>query len=167
MFERNQVLTRAELQSRFHVYCERYNKQNNIEISSAIEIARNEIYPSVLGYITKIAQNIESLKSLVEEKEYQEEKKLLKTLLHHKNEMLQYIHELTDGMKTATSIMNQYQRAQYYSGTLVPKLAELRKVVDILENKAINILGPFQVIMICYLLCRKIILLRTIYHKVI
>ena len=109
LFERNQVLTRVELQSRFQVYCERYNKQNNIEISSAIEIARNEIYPSVLAYITKIAQNIDVLKS---------------------------IHELVDGMKTATSIVDQYQRAQYYSNTLIPKLADLRKVVDILEKES-------------------------------
>lgn len=136
LFERNQVLTRVELQSRFQVYCERYNKQNNIEISSAIEIARNEIYPSVLAYITKIAQNIDVLKSLVEETEYQEEKKLLKTLLTNKNEMLQSIHELVDGMKTATSIVDQYQRAQYYSNTLIPKLADLRKVVDILEKES-------------------------------
>lgn len=136
LFERNQVLTRAELQSRFHVYCERYNKQNNIEISSAIEISRNEIYPSVLAYITKIAQNIDILKSLVEETEYQEEKKLLKTLLTNKNEMLQSIHELVDGMKTATSIVDQYQRAQYYSNTLIPKLTNLRKVVDILEKES-------------------------------
>lgn len=50
--------------------------------------------------------------------------------------MLQSIHELVDGMKTATSIVDQYQRAQYYSNTLIPKLADLRKVVDILEKES-------------------------------
>lgn len=134
LFERNKVLSRIELQSRFHVYCERYNKQNNIEISSAIEIVQNEIYPSVLSYITKIAQNIESLKNIVPKEAYQKELQLLETLLEHKNNMLQIVEELSNGMKTATSILDLYQRGLYYSSSLLPKLQKLRKEVDALEK---------------------------------
>lgn len=134
LFERNKVLTQIELQSRFHVYCERHNKQNNIEISSAIEIAKNEIYPSVLSYITKIAQNIESLKNIVSQEAYQEEILLLEKLLTHKNEMLKYIEELSNGMKTAVSIVDLYQRGIYYSSNLLPKLQKLRHEVDSLEK---------------------------------
>lgn len=111
LFERNKVLSRIELHSRFQAYCERYNKQNNIEISSAIEIARNEIYPSVLSYITKIAKNINNLKELVPQESYQAELQLLNQLLTHKNNMLRSIEELTDGMKTAISIGDLYAKA--------------------------------------------------------
>ena len=51
LFERNRVLSRAELNSIFVVYTERYNKQLNIETSTAIRMARNEIYPAIMGNI--------------------------------------------------------------------------------------------------------------------
>lgn len=136
LFERNQVLSRAELISRFHVYCERYNKQNNIEISAAIEIARNEIYPTILSYIRKLAKTISSLQGIVEEVEYQSEKKLLAQLLQHKNAMLSSIEHLVEGLQTAISIESQYARCAYYSQNLLPELALLRSEVDALEKLA-------------------------------
>ena len=88
----------------------------------------------MLSYITKIARNIESLKNIVPQEAYQKELHLLETLLEHKNNMLQVVEELSSGMKTATSILDLYQRGLYYSSTLLPKLQTLRSEVDALEK---------------------------------
>ncbi len=62
LFERHKVLTRNELYSRFKIYSDRFNKQTNIEISTAIRMARNEIYPCISRYITNISQMINSVR---------------------------------------------------------------------------------------------------------
>ena len=65
LFERTKVLSRNELHSIFVVYTERYNKQLNIETSTAIRMARNEIYPAIMRYMNNIASSINSIRTAI------------------------------------------------------------------------------------------------------
>ena len=88
LFERNGVLSRNELYSRFKVYSERYNKQTNIEISTAIRMARNEIYPCIIKYVTNISQMINSVREALKEEEYiQFDKEHLIKVINFKNKL--------------------------------------------------------------------------------
>ena len=134
LFERNGVLSRNELYSRFKVYSERYNKQTNIEISTAIRMARNEIYPCIIKYVTNISQMINSVREALKEEEYiQFDKEHLIKVINFKNKLKNCITELNEGLRTATMITDDYERACFYNSNLVPLLNQMRVVVDSLE----------------------------------
>ncbi len=134
LFERNGVLSRNELYSRFKVYSERYNKQTNIEISTAIRMARNEIYPCIIKYVTNISQMINSVREALKEEEFiQFDKEHLIKVIGYKNQLKNTITELNEGLKTAMNISDEYERACFYHSKLVPVLNEMRTVVDALE----------------------------------
>lgn len=134
LFERHKVLTRNELYSRFKIYSDRFNKQTNIEISTAIRMARNEIYPCISRYITNISQMINSVREALGEEEYiQYDKEHLIKVIGFKNQLKDSITELNEGLRTAMAISDEYERACYYHNELIPVLARMRTVVDSLE----------------------------------
>ncbi|HBJ77835.1 MULTISPECIES: glutamine synthetase III [Fusobacterium] len=134
LFERNKVLSRNELYSRFKVYSERYNKQTNIEISTAIRMARNEIYPCISRYITNISQMINSVREALGEEQFiQYDKEHLIKVIGYKNQLKDTITELNEGLKTAVAIPDEYERACYYNNELIPVLTRMRTIVDALE----------------------------------
>lgn len=134
LFERHKVLTRNELYSRFKIYSDRFNKQTNIEISTAIRMARNEIYPCISRYITNISQMINNVREALGEEEYiQYDKEHLIKVIGFKNQLKDSITELNEGLRTAMAISDEYERACYYHNELIPVLARMRTVVDSLE----------------------------------
>lgn len=134
LFERNKVLSKNELYSRFKVYCERYNKQINIEISTAIRMARNEIYPCVTKYVTNIAHMINEVRqALNEEKFIQYDKEHLIKVIGFKNQLKDTITSLNEGLKQAIEIKDDYERACFYTKNLIPILKEMRNIIDSLE----------------------------------
>lgn len=134
LFERNNVLSRNELYSRFKVYSDRYNKQTNIEISTAVKMARNEIYPCIITYITHIAQMINSVREALQEEEYiQFDKEHLIKVIGFKNRLKNTITSLNEGLKKAILIPDEYERACFYHTELIPILDEMRVIVDSLE----------------------------------
>lgn len=134
LFERNRVLSRNELYSRFKVYSDRFNKQTNIEISTAVKMARNEIYPCIIKYITNIAQMINSVREALKEEEYiQFDKEHLIKVIGYKNRLKNTITSLNEGLKKAVAIPDEYERACFYNKELIPILNEMRVIVDALE----------------------------------
>ena len=134
LFERNRVLSRNELYSRFKVYSDRFNKQTNIEISTAVKMARNEIYPCIIKYITNIAQMINSVREALKEEEYiQFDKEHLIKVIGYKNRLKNTITSLNEGLKKAVAIPDEYERACFYNNELIPILNEMRVIVDALE----------------------------------
>ncbi|WP_294707140.1 glutamine synthetase III [uncultured Fusobacterium sp.] len=134
LFERHKVLTRNELYSRFKIYSDRFNKQTNIEISTAIRMARNEIYPCISRYITNISQMINSVREALGEEQFiQYDKEHLIKVIGFKNQLKDAITELNEGLRTAMAISDEYERACYYHNELIPVLARMRTVVDSLE----------------------------------
>ena len=134
LFERHKVLTRNELYSRFKIYSDRYNKQTNIEISTAIRMARNEIYPCISRYITNISQMINSVREALGEEQFiQYDKEHLIKVIGYKNQLKDTITELNEGLKTAVAIPDEYERACYYNNELIPVLTRMRTIVDALE----------------------------------
>jgi glutamine synthetase len=61
LFETHQVLTREEMESRYHIYLEKYSKQINIEAGVTIDLARRRIFPAVSAYAGSLAADAASL----------------------------------------------------------------------------------------------------------
>ncbi|MDR1443478.1 MAG: glutamine synthetase III, partial [Treponema sp.] len=61
LFETHKVLTKEELESRYHIYLEKYSKQVNIEAGVTIDLARRYIFPAVTSYAASLAQDAAAL----------------------------------------------------------------------------------------------------------
>ncbi|MBQ3437410.1 MAG: glutamine synthetase III [Fusobacterium sp.] len=136
LFERNNVLSRNESFSRFHVYTERYNKQCNIEISTAIRIARNQIYPFVIIYISNLAKSIHRARKIFnEEILFEFDINLLREIILLKNDIVTLTNDLDSKLAEALKIDTDYHRAVFYSDNVLNILKKLRVAVDSLELK--------------------------------
>ena len=136
LFERNNVLTRSEVLSRFHVYTDRYNKQSNIEVGTAIRITRNQVYPFIMKYISNVSKSIHrSRKIFPDDALFDLDIEHLKEIILLKNEMVKLSKELEERYSAAVKIEEGFKRALFYSNEVLAKLAELRKVVDEIEEK--------------------------------
>lgn len=136
LFERNNVLSRDEVLSRFHVYTDRYNKQCNIEVSTAIRITRNQIYPFIMKYISNVSKSIHrSRKIFPDEALFDLDIEHLREIILLKNDMVILANELKAGLNDAINIENYFKRAVFYSEEVMKKLAKLRVVIDTIEEK--------------------------------
>jgi glutamine synthetase len=61
LFENHKVLTKEEMESRYHIYLEKYSKQINIEAGVTIDLARRYIFPAVSGYAAALAGDAAAL----------------------------------------------------------------------------------------------------------
>ncbi|MDR2134468.1 MAG: glutamine synthetase III [Treponema sp.] len=64
LFETHKVLTKEEMESRYHIYLEKYSKQINIEAGVTIELARRYIFPASSSYAGALAGEAASLAAI-------------------------------------------------------------------------------------------------------
>ena len=56
MFKRLGIYSEIELQARYEILLENYNKTIQVEALTALKMARNEIYPAALSYLNQLTQ---------------------------------------------------------------------------------------------------------------
>ncbi|MDR1029332.1 MAG: glutamine synthetase III [Treponema sp.] len=64
LFEAHQVFSKDEMESRYHIYLEKYAKQINIEAGVTIDMARRYIFPAATAYAGTLAQDAAALASV-------------------------------------------------------------------------------------------------------
>jgi glutamine synthetase len=64
LFEAHKVFTQEEMESRYHIYLEKYAKQVNIEAGVAIDMARRYIFPAVTAYAGSLASDAAALAAI-------------------------------------------------------------------------------------------------------
>ena len=63
LFEKQGVLSKAELESRKEILAEQYDKHINVEANLVAEIAQTKIYPAAVAYATSLADGITKIKA--------------------------------------------------------------------------------------------------------
>lgn len=132
-FEKFNVFSRTELESRAEINYEVYTKVVNIEAKSMVDIASKHIIPAVIEYVTELAASINQIHqacpgALVEV----QEERLMKSskLLSETSNALQVLEQK---IEEAQCIENGRQRAYFFMQEIVPAMEELRRPVDQLE----------------------------------
>ncbi|MGL6113625.1 MAG: glutamine synthetase III [Cetobacterium sp.] len=143
LFQETKVLSKEELEARYKVYCERYIKQIQIEASSAVRIARSEIYPAVIKHGTLMANNINAIREAlgIEEVIAADKAHLIK-LLTHKEKLKTVLSQIEGLLPKITTIDELYNKTLFLDGEIVPLLGELKKYVDLLELQVAKDLWP-------------------------
>ncbi len=146
LFERNGVLNKAELNSIYITYTERYNKQLHIETQTAIRMARNEVYPAVMSYMNKIAESINNIKmALGEDSSLEGDRGHLLKVMNAKAHLRTSLADLEQHFATTMNIKDQFTRAKSYREEIVPRLNHIREWVDVLELLCEKTIWPFPV----------------------
>ena len=131
LFERFNVFTRAELESRAEIQYEAYAKAINIEARTMIDMASKQFVPAFIGYTKTLADTINSVKAAGADASVQMEiLNEVSALLKETREALQILVKLTE---EAAGKEEGPEQANFYHSDVVPAMEALRAPVDKLE----------------------------------
>lgn len=133
MFERQNVFTRAELESRAEVNYEYYSKTINIEAKTMIDMASKQYIPSVIEYTTSLAESINSIKAACPSADVSVQTELLTKCSSLLAEARKALVELEKATNEAAGKPEGKEQAEFFKNVIFVKMGELRKPVDELE----------------------------------
>lgn len=141
LFETHKVLTKEEMESRYHIYLERYSKQINIEAGVMISMTRRSIFPAISAYAGSLARDAASLAAIGAVSAPQE--KRAKRIA----ELLGDVYEETDKLEKilveAQEMEDMFIQAKTYREKVVSQMGVLRGKVDTLEKMVDKEAWPF------------------------
>ena len=131
LFERFNVFTKPELESRAEIEYEAYAKAINIEARTMIDMASKQFIPAVMKYTKQLADTVIAVKEAGADTEVQAEALVeVSALLKETKDALLALEKVTD--EAAEKEEGEVQ-ATYYHSEVVPAMAALRAPVDKLE----------------------------------
>lgn len=133
MFKRLGVYSEIELESRYEILLENYNKTIQVEALTALKMARNEIYPAALSYLNQLSQTALRTKELPIHNDYLiDDIQLLSDMLSQmKNQMTILESHVERAQKKTGDIL---EIAKIWRDDVLTTMNELRRVVDEIEN---------------------------------
>ncbi|RJP61828.1 MAG: glutamine synthetase type III [Candidatus Auribacter fodinae] len=131
VFERQEVLTKAELGARTEILIETYVRQKNIEALTMLNIAKRQILPAAIEYSMILANTVESISAV--EVCADAQKDMLKTVSCLIGSANEAVKKLEAGVKKAADIHEVLEKAECFRDTAIPAMNELRKSCDALE----------------------------------
>lgn len=132
LFEKFQIFTKAELESRAEILYETYAKTINIEARTMIDMASRQIVPAVATYSGRLANTVNEMIQAGVTPVVQ------MGLLNDVNKELTNLDTALAALKMAMDnvkdIKNEKELAEFFKDTIVPKMKRLRVPVDNLER---------------------------------
>ena len=133
MFERQGVMTKTELESRAEINYETYSKTINIEAKTMIDMAGKQYIPSVISYVTTLADSINSITAACDTADVSVQKELLtkcSALLAKAQSALANLEKVES---LAAAKEEGQEQAMYFREVVFPAMSELRAPIDELE----------------------------------
>ncbi len=132
LFESHKVLSKAELESRYHIYLEKYSKQINIEAGVMIDMVRRSIFPAATAFAGALARDSASLAAIGAVSAPQEKK--AKRIAELTSEISEETEKLEKALAEAQETEEAYARAKAYREKVVTQMSALRTRVDAVEK---------------------------------
>lgn len=133
VFERQNVLTKAELESRAEINYETYSKTINIEAKTMIDMAGKQYIPAVIQYVTSLADSINSVTAACASVDTSVQTELLtkcSSLLAKAQKALAQLEKVT---AEAAAKEEGQEQAVYFKDVVFPAMDALRHPIDELE----------------------------------
>ena len=134
LFERQNVLTKVELESRAEINYETYAKTINIEAKTMIDMAGKQYIPAVIQYVTSLADSINSITAACPSADVSVQTELLtkcSSLLASAQKALTNLEKVT--AEAAEKEEGQVQ-ATFFKDVVFAAMSELRTPIDELET---------------------------------
>jgi len=135
VMEKHGVLSRVEMESRYEIALENYIKTINVEALTMIEMAKRQILPAVIKFMTDIATSINTIKATG-----------VAADLTAQTELLTEVSSLTASLKKNIAVLEEsvvkasnahgdtYEQASLFRFDVFEKMGTLRQVADTLET---------------------------------
>ncbi len=133
LFERFNVFTRTELESRAEVEFEQYAKVINIEAKSMENIVSKQIIPAVISYTTDLATSINAVRAACDA-DVSTQVELLTEVSDLLSETKIALSKLAEAVDQGASLKDNEEKARFYHDKVVPCMNALRSPVDELET---------------------------------
>lgn len=135
VFTTSGIFSEPELEARYEVLQESYQKKIQIEARILGEMVVNQITPACITYMNKITKNIESLKAtgLNADTVLGTQKHILSTLAEGINKANNLVTEMIEARKACNKIADAADCAKAYRKEVFPYLNKVRYIVDKLE----------------------------------
>ncbi|MDR0875197.1 MAG: glutamine synthetase III [Clostridiales Family XIII bacterium] len=135
LFDKHEVLTPGEVESRAELLLEGYVKILNIEAHSMLEIAHRDIVPAVISYASDAAKSISIKKKAAGAKAvFGLEEDLLASLSKLGTQLGKDIHALEKALSDAKEDGETLDLAKYYGKKVIGAMEKLRQTSDTLET---------------------------------
>jgi glutamine synthetase len=132
VFERQNVLSKAELQARTEILLEAYSMQINIEAVTTLNIVKRQILPACVEYSSRLAGAVESISSAGVSADTQ--KAMLEKLCGLISCLDGSVKNLENATSKAGEIADVPKKAKYYKEFVIEAMSKVRKVADELET---------------------------------
>ena len=133
LFERFGVMSETEMRSRREIFFETYRKVKNVEAKTMLEMTVRDIIPAVSGYIRSLAEAVNAKRLVSRNIDTGAEVDLIERLSLLLSRTYDAYNALDKAERAAVAKRDE-DAAFYYKGTVEPKMAVLRRLVDEMET---------------------------------
>ncbi|GHV62641.1 glutamine synthetase [Spirochaetia bacterium] len=141
LFEAHKVFTKEEMESRYHIYLEKYAKQVNIEAGVTIDLARRYIFPAVTAFAGSLASDAAALAAIGAANVPQA--KRAKKIADLSAELYDETAKLETVLTEAQGIDDPAAQAKAYFEKVRPGMDAIRSRTDALERIVAKEAWPF------------------------
>lgn len=131
LFEKHKVLTKEEMESRYHIYLEKYSKQINIEAGIMIDMAKRSIFPAATAYAGSLAREAAALAAIGAVSAPQE--KRAKRIAELSAELYDEVEKLEKVLAEAQEVEDAFTQAKAYREKVFVQMAAVRVPADAIE----------------------------------
>lgn len=132
LFERQHVLNKEEVLSRYEINMEEYTKIINIEALTMLDMAKKDILPSVSRFTKTLLETISSKKALGVDASYEEG--FVQKISSKLKEAYTALEDLDSKTKTFSEIEDFEKAAFYVRDEIIPAMDALREPCDVMET---------------------------------
>ena len=146
LFDRNGVMNKRELSSRYEMKLEKYIKKVQIESRVMGDLAINHILPTAILYQNRLIENTKGLKEVIDSKSFvklaKNQTNAIKYISDHISAIKENVEEMIEARKRANKIDNAYDKAVAYRDEVMVYFNSIRYHVDKLEFMVDDELWP-------------------------
>lgn len=132
LFERQHVLNKEEVLSRYEINMEEYTKIINIEALTMLDMAKKDILPSVSRFTKTLLETISRKKALGIDASYEEG--FVQKISSKLKEAYTALEDLDSKTKTFSEIEDFKKAAFYVRDEIIPAMDALREPCDVMET---------------------------------
>jgi glutamine synthetase len=137
LFEKNNVLTKRELEARHEIQLDKYARKLQIESRMIGDLSINHIIPTSILYQNTLIENARGLKDVLDQKTYvklsRNQVQTIKEISEHISEIRNFVELMTEERKKANKLESEEEKAIAYCYKVKPYFDEIRYHVDKLE----------------------------------
>ena len=134
LFTEHKVFNETEMRARYEIHLDNYSKTINIEALTMVDMAIKDILPAVSSFVKQLSDTIISKKSAIGKIDCTYEESIIKEISSLENDTFKKVNEIETLLKTAKESDKTAQKtAEYYKDVIIPKMSEIRALVDRME----------------------------------